>query len=65
MMAGGREEGQLAATHAQQVADLEAALAEVSAAAAAREAEDDAAQLAVVDCLQEHDSEVHGVETQG
>ena len=50
-------------THAQQVADLETALAEVLAAAAAAQAQDEAARLAVVDSLQEHDSEVHGIVT--
>ena len=54
-----REEGRLAETHVRQVADLEATLAEVTSAAAVAEAEDDAARIAAMERLQEHDSEVH------
>ena len=53
-----REDVELVETHERHVAELEAALAEVRATAAAAEAEDEAAQQAAVDRLNEHDSEV-------
>ncbi len=53
-----REDVELVETHERQVAELEASLAEVSAAAAAAEAEDWEAQQAAVDRLNEHDMEV-------
>ena len=53
-----REDVELAETRKRQVAELETSLAEVKATAAAAAAEDEAAQLAAVDRLNEHDMEV-------
>ena len=53
-----REDAELVETHERQVAELANSLAQVSAAAAAAEAEDRAAQQAAVDRLNEHDMEV-------
>ena len=52
------EDAELVETHERQVAELQKSLAEVSAAAAAAEAQDRAAQQAAVDRQNEHDMEV-------